>query len=159
MSLSQRLLSLILLVAYAMTGTAVLPASLALLASLDDSHAVQVGQSAQGVSLRLQHRSGEYTPEVADHCQPLAQVLVRFCERDPAGDHQLVTRRVHASTSLEREAVHAGLKSAPLFNAAATTVLRLLLPPVREAPFDRRLAMTPSAPVWRPVPATVQLQI
>jgi hypothetical protein len=131
----QRLIASLLLMAYAITGTSVMPAALALMASMDGGHSVSVVQSETGTRVVLHHRSDEYTPEIEDHRSPLARVLVSICSASDSGDHQMTSSSIEAGTRLEREQQGSQVKKAPELNFPATIQHRLTLLPLRhEAP-------------------------
>ena len=100
-TLSQRLITLLLLMAYTITGTSVLPATLAIVAVMDDSHQVIIGQSQAGITLTLHHRAGEYTPYVADHRRTLTRMLVSLFRSPKRGDHQMASARLAGTVKNE----------------------------------------------------------
>ena len=102
-SLTQRLITLVLLAAYAITATSVLPAVVALAAAIDGSHSVQITQSAQFTRLTLHHRESSFTPSVTDHDGRLARTLVSLCSTTSSGDHQLSCAQFNSSTKNQRE--------------------------------------------------------
>ncbi|MES2598202.1 MAG: hypothetical protein V4662_22905 [Verrucomicrobiota bacterium] len=102
-SLLKRLTGLLLLLAHAITGTSALPAITTLAADLEGSHAVMVSQGEQGTQIVLHHRPHEYTPEVDDHSNAIARVLVRLCNTSHEGDHRLSTEAL--SSGLTEETV------------------------------------------------------
>ena len=59
MKLHHRIIAALVLMAYAVTGTALVPAVTAALAALDGSHDVMVRESEQGTQLVLHHRQGK----------------------------------------------------------------------------------------------------
>lgn len=131
--MKQRFIALVLLMAYTITGTSVMPAAIALAAWIDGSHSLVVSQSESGVRLTLHHSSSAYTPEVADHQNTLARVLVSFCKASDAGDHQLVSAQFDSSTDSEREDITRATKEAPKENLAGTFHLTLIaIQPARD---------------------------
>lgn len=160
-SLKQRFIALLLLMAYTITGTSVMPAAMALAAWIDGSHSLIVSQSENGMRLTLHHRSDAYTPEVNDHHNALARVLVRLCKASDAGDHQLVSSQFDSSASSEREEIARAAKEAPQVNLAATFQLTLIaINPARDttrASGFKEVQM-PRHRI-RPMLATVQLLI
>ncbi|MCX6850803.1 MAG: hypothetical protein NTY98_17965 [Verrucomicrobia bacterium] len=88
------LLVVLLLLAYAGTATAVMPAVFAALAELDGSHRVMICRTEQGMQVRLHHREDDYTPEVCDHTGLLAKLVVSFCRPEEEGDHSLSSNQV-----------------------------------------------------------------
>lgn len=118
----QRLICLMLLAAFAVSGTSIGSAALLLMAELDGSHAVLVNESQAGTCLTLRHRQGEFTPRVCDHSTRLARLVVRLCRSNPAGDHNLVTSHlagmIDDGNELKREA-----STAPVPNDQATLLL------------------------------------
>lgn len=160
-SLKQRIIALVLLMAYTITGTSVMPAAIALAAWIDGSHSLVVSQSESGVRLTLHHSSSAYTPEVADHQNTLARVLVSFCKASDAGDHQLVSAQFDSSTNSGREDIARTSKEAPQENIAATFQLTLIaIQPARDTIHNSGCK---EPPVRRPgigsMLATVQLLI
>ena len=99
-TLGQRLMMMFLLMAYAMSGTAVLPAALALVAEWDSSHQVLVQHGHGHTEVVLHHRQGCFTPLVSDHCQLVARALARITNHDGDGDHSLFQDRVTATAEL-----------------------------------------------------------
>lgn len=131
-SIHQRIIALVLLVAYAITGTSVMPAVVSLAAWVDGSHAVIVQQSEQGLQVTLHHRSNEYTPRVSDHCNALAKVIVSMCAASEEGDHQMSTAHVTANASLRAEAGQK-VQTSQARNVQETHLLTLsVLRPARE---------------------------
>lgn len=88
-----RMLALLLLLAYAGSATAIMPAVFAALATIDGSHRVLICRTEQGTQVRLHHRAGDYTPEVCDHNGMLARLVVSFCRPATEGDHSLSTNQ------------------------------------------------------------------
>lgn len=102
-TLKQRIIALVLLMVYTITGTAVMPAAVALAAWVDGSHAVVVSSSLEGTQVRLQHRSDEFTPAIDDHGSALARMIVSFCHASSRGDHQICSSQLDTSVSVERD--------------------------------------------------------
>ncbi|OYW78279.1 MAG: hypothetical protein B7Z37_00290 [Verrucomicrobia bacterium 12-59-8] len=99
------LLVVLLLLAYAGTATAIMPAMFAALALLDDSHRVLICRTEQGMQVRLHHRENDCTPEVCDHAGMLAKLVICFCRPATEGDHSLSTNQVTGMlTSTDDEA-------------------------------------------------------
>lgn len=119
-SVKQRLIALVLLMAYTITGTALLPAVLTLGAAIDGSHAVIVSQSDHGTQLTLHHRHHEFTPAVRDHEHALARILVCFCSAAESGDHQFNSTQADTGNRDEGDALVRSLKQAPPVSASAT---------------------------------------
>ncbi|MBB5032520.1 hypothetical protein [Prosthecobacter vanneervenii] len=86
-----RLLALLLLLAYAGSATAIMPAVFAALATIDGSHRVLICRTEQGTQVRLHHHEDDYTPEVCDHSGMLTRLVVSFCRPATEGDHSLST--------------------------------------------------------------------
>jgi len=76
----QRLIAFLLLLAYASTSTAALPALIGWAAALEGSHTVNVAKSASGMQITLHHVRGDFTPKIADHQNVLARVMVSLCK-------------------------------------------------------------------------------
>ena len=83
-----------LLLAYLVTGTSLVPGLIAAAAAIDGSHSVMVGKSSEGLSLTLRHRCGDFTPTINDHSSPLAKVLVAMTRSSGMGDHTLSTQQM-----------------------------------------------------------------
>lgn len=127
----QRLIACLLLMAYAITGTSIIPAAMALMAWMDGGHSVRVVQSETGTRVTLHHNSDDYTPDVEDHSSPLARVLVSLCSASDSGDHQMTTSSIEAGTRLERDEQGSSVRKAPELNLPATFQHRLTLQPMR----------------------------
>lgn len=128
MKQTRQCLALILLLAYAITGTSALPAIMLALANMDGSHSVQLKNSKCGTQLVLHHNSGNYTPSLLDHQTALARVVVSLCRPDQSGDHNLVSAHVSSQTSNERQDVKPFIKAAAEINESATSELARHLP-------------------------------
>jgi hypothetical protein len=160
-SLQQRLIAFVVLMAYAITGTAIMPAVMALAAWVDGSHTVMVSQSAEGTQLTLHHRTGAYTPSVGDHQSPLARAIVSLCKASDGGDHQLKSGQIDTTTQGARESQQDAVKRTPQINLTETCELLLSFQ------FPTSAMMRPSSypdlPVIQqgisPMLATVQLLI
>jgi len=126
-SLKQRFIALMLLMAYTITCTSVMPAAMALAAWIDGSHQSFVRMGESGAQIVLHHRLHEYTPKVSDHRGRLAQMLVRLSCQDQNGDHQLITEQLAASSSSERHEPSKVRSGDDLFNAQATQEWQHLL--------------------------------
>lgn len=122
-ALHQRSIALVLLVAYAITGTSLVPALASFAAMLDGSHMVMVRQSEQGTRLTLLHESANYTPRVDDHGGALARLVVSMCAASDTGSHELDSSHISARSSAERDLEVLDGKSAPQFNWQATHAL------------------------------------
>jgi len=131
--LKQRLIALLLLMAYTITGTSIMPAALALAAWVEGSHAVMIRQTDAGTSVTLHHRRGTYTPDVSDHQSSLAKVLVSFCRSSEAGDHQLSVSRCVSTTTTYRETLEKCIKASVEVNHAATFQFSIIMPSHRHA--------------------------
>lgn len=103
MRFTHRFIALLLLLAYASTGTALFPAVVMTLATLDGSHQVLVIQSKSGTQVRLHHDDSHFTPAVEDHATELARLLVSMCAPATEGDHSLSTHCVIGSLLLARD--------------------------------------------------------
>lgn len=120
----QRLTALMLFWAYGLTGTSLVPAALAWLADLDDSHQLIVSEAGPDhTQLILHHRKGVYTPEAGDHGHLLSHVIVRLCSRTAPGDHLLATRHLAGSYGNGRDAEQRELGMVPEANDGATYAL------------------------------------
>lgn len=160
MKLSHRILASILLMAYAITGTAIMPAVMVMMANLDGSHGVQVQESENGTQLVLRHSTGHYTPRVEDHSENLARVLVSMSAPDSHGDHSLVSAHVKGSITSARDLLELMVKNTPALNYTATACLVISVPSsVRHDPLPLCLSAESCLPKSKPVLATVQLLI
>lgn len=137
----QRLIASLLLMAYAITGTSIMPAAMALMAWMDGGHSVMVVQSETGTRVTLHHRSDDYTPDIEDHRSPLARVLVSICSASDSGDHQMTSSSIEAGTRLERDEQGSTVKKAPELNFPATIQHRLTLQPLRHEVRHTALAL------------------
>jgi hypothetical protein len=97
----QRLLGLLLLAVYSVTGTSAFSAVVAAAALAEGSHSVVVAQDATGTRVLLRHRSGAFTPKICDHRSSLARAVVTLCQKDAAGDHRFSAG--HLSSNVSRE--------------------------------------------------------
>lgn len=148
MSLAQRLIACLLLLAYASTGTALFPAAVMALAELDGSHEVVVIQGEAGTQVRLHHDEHGFTPHVEDHHDVLARALVSMCCPATEGDHSLSTAAISAPMTLSRDDHSCDAKGATALNAAATTALVFALPAATAQSAQ-------AVPAWPPNPAPV----
>ncbi len=124
MSPLNRFTALLLLLAYAITGTSVMTASAAMLADLDGSHEMIVLESDQITQIVLHHRVGAETPEVADHVNASLRVLVCFCREDQNGDHHFSSVHLTSVASSERHLVAEEVIQPVSINFEATQMLR-----------------------------------
>ena len=124
MSPFNRFTALLLLVAYAITGTSVMTAAAAMLADLDGSHEMIVLESDQSTQIVLHHREGAETPEVADHVNASLRVLVCFCREDQNGDHHFSSVHLTSVASTERHIVADVMLHPVSINFEATQTLR-----------------------------------
>jgi hypothetical protein len=127
MNFFHRSIAALVLMAYAITGTAVMPATVMLLAALDGSHDVMIRESAQGTQLVLHHRQGEYTPQADDHRRCMARVLVSLCRQDQDGDHSLCSAQITSTALTERFAATKSFDQSSPINPGATSALLLSL--------------------------------
>lgn len=159
-SLPHRLIALLLLMAYTITGTSVLPAMVAVLAVVDGGHEVLVGQTEGGVRLTLHHRPGEYTPCVADHHNALARVLVSLCRSSQQGDHQIASTRFESTTDGGKKSLARAVKRPAPVNTVATLLLGQILTATARATSRQGMVTTMPVlhgPACRPVLSTVQM--
>lgn len=122
-ALHQRFIAMVLLVAYAITGTSLLPALVSLAAALDGSHTVQVRRSEQGTTLTLLHRQADYTPQVDDHRNSVARLIVSMCKASEAGSHELSSSCISTGSLVGRDADDREVKNAAQVNCQATRAL------------------------------------
>ncbi len=130
MNLQRRITALIVLTAYVVTGTSLMPVLLFMLASLDGSHTVLVRQSGESTQLVLHHNAGHYTPQICDHARPLARMLVSLCRPDQEGDHNLVAAHLSSNANAERDALKGAVKKAAVLNFFATSAMMSWVPPL-----------------------------
>lgn len=158
----QRLIALLLLVAYATTGTSLLPATVAVLAALDGGHEVLIGQTENGVRLTLHHRPDDYTPCVADHHSALARVLVRLCSSSQQGDHQLASSRFESTADSEKKCLARVSKRPAPVNMAATLLLCQIFTATARATSRQGVSTSIPVlqePVFRSMLSTVQMLV
>lgn len=117
----QRLVAAVLLMAYSITGTSLMPALMAVAAWVDGSHSVMVAQSENGTRVMLHHSMATgYTPSVQDHTSPLARIIVSLCSSSEGGDHQMVASQFESGARSDREDAARAAKEVPTVNADAT---------------------------------------
>jgi hypothetical protein len=127
MHLSLRFISALLLLAYACTGTSLMPAVMTMFAELEGSHESLVHLGENGAQVVLHHRESEFTPAVNDHRRGLARVLVSFCQSDREGDHQMRMAQFAGNAGVERVEISKARSTDDLFNAQATQFWQHLL--------------------------------
>ena len=118
-TLHQRLITLVLLMAYAITGTSVFPAVMVMAATYDGSHSVQISCSDKGTTVTLKHSRDSFTPDVADHSNSLARALVSLCNDANSGDHQLSCAQFQFNAGAERESIDRVTQIEPFIEFAA----------------------------------------
>lgn len=157
MKLYHRIIAALVLMAYAITGTSLMPVAVVMLAALDGSHDVVIRQSEQGTQLVLHHRVHEFTPQLTDHRKCMARVLVSLCRPNQEGDHQLVSAHVTSTACLD---VMPSISPPVALNAEATLALKFSLEcPVRDmirAPMTTKEFWISHQP---PLLSTIQLLI
>lgn len=124
MNLFYRIIAALVLMAYAITGTSLVPALELVLAEFDGRHEVLIRESAGGTQIVLHHRAGEFTPCVADHEYGVTRVLVSLCSSDQEGDHNINSARVSSTTRLD---VTPSISHSVALNVEATHALILSL--------------------------------
>ncbi len=143
-ALHQRFIALVLLIAYAITGTSLLPACLSLAAVVDGSHTVQVRQCEQGTTLTLLHHQADYTPRVNDHDNSVARLIVSMCAVSVAGSHELSSSHINAVSFTQTDAEAREVKNNPQLNLQDTLALVLSSKPhARETRVWREVQITP----------------
>lgn len=121
LSHSQRLIAAMLLMAYSITGTSLMPALMAVAAWVDGSHSVMVARSECGTRVLLHHsKATGYTPSLQDHTSPLARIIVSFCRSSEGGDHQMVASQFESGMRSDREDAARAAKEVPMVNMDAT---------------------------------------
>lgn len=156
----QRLIALLLLMAYTITGTSALPAAIAVLAAVDGGHEVLIGQTENGVRVTLHHRPGEYTPCLADHHHALTRALVSLCRSSGQGDHQLSSARFETNAESEKKSLaHAAKQPAPVNTAATLLLCQIFTATARATSRQGMTTIMPMlhGPAQRPVLTTVQM--
>jgi hypothetical protein len=157
-----QVIAALLLGAYALTGTSILPALVTLMARFDGSHSVSVNFTESGIHLSLSHQNGNFTPTPADHQNTSGQWVTRFCRTTSSSNHEFNSHqfspRIGSDSDLDLTAKPA---PTPSLNHGASMVLALLAPSRNLASFnpcqsfaDSRQVPLPSQ--W-PMTATVQL--
>ncbi len=160
MKLIRRVISGLLLVAYAAVGTSVLPAAMTLLAALDGSHAMSVQMSNDGMQLTLRHRAQDFTPCVQDHPGSLGRVVTSLCRTVNSGDHRLTAGHISTTVTVERDQFKTQETPAVLRNSEASFLLSLLTAfDSSSGDFVRNAIASTDAYAMhqRPMMATVQL--
>lgn len=161
MHLFYRLIATLLLLAFASTGTSLMPAVMTMLADLDGSHQCLVRVGEGGAQVVLHHRQSEFTPAVNDHRRGLARVLVSFCQSDREGDHQMTTAHFAGNAGIERLEISKARSAADLFNAKATQEWQHLLH-ISQPRVTRDDVFAPRVPISHQPPSlltTIQLLI
>ncbi len=131
----QSWIAALLLVAYTVTGTSLLPGLVSLAAMIDGSHELLIAEASTGTTLTLHHRPDDFTPRATDHSNTAARVLTAFCAIDSKGDHRLSTSRLKSLCTSPAESAHAPSLAAKAVveNEQATILLATTL---RLAPQD-----------------------
>ena len=161
MQLVHRLIATLLLLAYASTGTSLMPAVMTLLAEVEGSHESRVHLGENGAQVVLHHRQSEFTPAVKDHRRGLARVLVSFCQSDREGDHQMTTAQFAGNAGVERVEISKARSADDLFNAQATQERQHLLH-ISQPRVTRDDVFAPRLPISHQPPSlltTIQLLI
>ena len=127
MQLAHRIISALLLLAYASTGTSLMPAVMTLLAEVEGTPASRVRIGESGALIVLHHRQSEFTHAVNDPRRGLARVLVSFCQSDREGDHQMTTAQFTGNGGIERLEISKARSADELFNPEATQEWQNLL--------------------------------
>lgn len=130
-----RIIAALLLMAYAVTGTSLIPGTVAALADLEGSHQGLISVGRGETRIILHHSSG-FTPAVGDHQHCLARLIVRFCRASHTGDHQMTTAVVAGSLDEKRPEVCSIRSVHELTNLPATDAWRSAQP-VSQTAFHR----------------------
>lgn len=128
MQSAHRFLAALLLLAYACTGTSILPAMAMIAAEAGGSHEVKIRHSAQGTQVLLHHAESDYTPEVSDHASSLTRLIVRMCRPDAEGDHSLCLREMAGFFFSSTEEAKRDLKSPAFFPVSSVHALTVWQP-------------------------------
>jgi hypothetical protein len=161
-SLFHRTIATLLLGAYVLTGTSVLPALATVLACLDGGHRVSVTLSASGTHLSLRHQQNDVTLSASEHHSPAGRLVTRLCRNDASGSHELDSQQLSPLVSVDRDVKKAAEQApSPSLNHNASMVLAIVTP--RPA-FETRSSCQAFAasrrvplPSQWPMTATVQL--
>ena len=114
-------MSALLFGAYALVGTAMVPALLSLSAALDGSHEVCVELSESGARLTLVHQVGQFTPAVSDHQNSTSRALVSLCRNDREGNHEFNAAHLSSRSLVNRDVeIRASIDLQPSLNLAAS---------------------------------------
>ena len=157
-----QVIAVVLLGAYALTGTAILPALVTLLARFDGTHLVSVNFTDSGVHLSLNHQNGDFTPSPAEHQNTAGQWVTRFCKTNSSSNHEFNSHqfspRIAPDSDLD---LTAKPTPTPSLNHGASMVLALLAPSRNLDSFNPCQSFADSRPIplpsqW-PMTATVQL--
>jgi hypothetical protein len=111
-SIFQRLMCLILLLAFAATGTSVFSAAITVMAEIDGTHGVWVNQDEGGLHLILRHQQGHLTLRVCDHSSPLTRLVVTLCQTRTTGDHSFNAAELTGSLRQEEDGQKAATRDA-----------------------------------------------
>ena len=103
MKMFHRFLAILLLVAYASTGTSMFSVAIWSLAVIDGSHGIQVCETEHGTCIRLHHSEADFTPNVADHPSGLGQFVVSLCSETDHGDHTYSAAHLTTGRPVEKE--------------------------------------------------------
>lgn len=111
--------AILLLTAYAVSGTSALPALTLMLADLDGSHFVKVFQSSSGTEVLLDH-GNEFTPQVGDHRSCLARVVASLSRRTDEGSHLYSSKRLRTVVANDTVDAQRQVKKSAEVNLRAT---------------------------------------
>lgn len=152
-----RIIAALLLMAYAVTGTSLIPGAVAALADLEGSHQGLISIGRGETRVILHHTSG-FTPEVGDHQHCLARFIVRFCKADQAGDHQMTSTGVVGSLDEKRPETGKVRSVHELTNLPATDAW-LSLQPVSQAAFHRDRIRRQPPPLSQVPPSVMTVRL
>lgn len=123
----RRLIALLLFSAYTLTGTMVLPATIAWLGVVGGEHEVSVEMNDLGVSVTLIHASKPQTSVMVHHQNTASCVATSICGLDGRGNHQLNARTLDSMLTSERELSITIEKAPRLYENESASILHRLL--------------------------------
>lgn len=90
----QRLVYALLLAAYTIMGTSLVPLTVLVVSMFSQEHEVLVSVSENQTEVRLHHRTGMATPLPEDHANSMTRLVVSISHLSLEGDHQILTPRM-----------------------------------------------------------------
>ena len=123
----RRFIALLLFSAYTLTGTMVLPATIAWLGAVGGEHEVSVEMNVLGVSVTLIHASKPQTSVMVHHQNTASCVATSICSLDGRGNHQLNARTLDSMLTPERDLSMASERAPRLYENESASILHRLL--------------------------------